>query len=70
VDPASGTWFISSERLKPESLLSKRLIERAATLRGTTVTEFVAALRKCDEYDQNWKFLHLRDESAIFVNAV
>jgi uncharacterized protein (DUF1778 family) len=30
-------------RVTPEQ---KRLIERAATLRGTTVTEFVVALRK------------------------
>jgi uncharacterized protein (DUF1778 family) len=51
----------------------KRLIERAAALRGTSVTEFVvasaqqAATNAIREFD----VLHLRDEAReIFINAV
>ena len=51
----------------------KRLIERAAALRGTTVTEFVllsaqeAAARTINEFE----VLNLRDEAReVFVKAV
>jgi uncharacterized protein (DUF1778 family) len=58
-------------RVTPEQ---KRLIaERAATLRGTTVTEFV--VRSAQEAATNTikdsEVLHLRDEARdVFVNAV
>jgi uncharacterized protein (DUF1778 family) len=51
----------------------KRLIERAAALRGTSVTEFVvasaqeAATRTIKDFD----VLHLRDQAReVFINAV
>jgi uncharacterized protein (DUF1778 family) len=51
----------------------KRLIECAATLRGTTITEFV--VRSAQEAAMNtiedFEGLHLRDEARdVFVNAV
>ncbi len=57
-------------RVTPEQ---KRLIERAATLRGTTVTEFVVASAQDAAADtiKNFEVLHLRDEAReVFVNAV
>lgn len=52
----------------------KRLIERAATLRGTTVTEFVVASAQdaaADNTIKNFEVLHLRDQAReVFVNAV
>jgi uncharacterized protein (DUF1778 family) len=57
-------------RLTPEQ---KRLIERAAALRGTTVTEFVVASAQDAAADtiKNFEVLHLRDEAReAFVNAV
>jgi uncharacterized protein (DUF1778 family) len=51
----------------------KRLIERAAALRGTSVTEFVvasaqeAATNTINDFD----ILHLRDQAReVFINAV
>ncbi len=57
-------------RVTPEQ---KRLIERAATLRGTTVTEFVVASAQDAAADtiKNFEVLHLRDEAReVFVNSV
>lgn len=57
-------------RVTPEQ---KRLIERAATLRGTTVTEFVVASAQDAAADtiRNFEVLHLRDEAReVFLNAV
>ena len=57
-------------RVTPEQ---KRLIERAATLRGTTVTEFVVASAQDAAADtiKNFEVLQLRDEAReVFVNAV
>ncbi|MFZ0522806.1 MAG: DUF1778 domain-containing protein [Candidatus Acidiferrales bacterium] len=57
-------------RVTPEQ---KRLIERAATLRGTTVTEFVVASAQDAAADtiKNFEVLHLRDQAReVFVNAV
>ncbi|MGA7852513.1 MAG: DUF1778 domain-containing protein [Candidatus Acidiferrales bacterium] len=57
-------------RLTPEQ---KCLIERAATLRGTTLTEFVVASAQdaAAETIKNFEILHLRDEAReVFVNAV
>src|SRR5882672_9379994 len=51
----------------------KRLIERAATLRGTTVTEFVvrSAQEAATNTIRDFEVLHLRDEARdVFVNAV
>ena len=57
-------------RVTPEQ---KRLIERAATLRGTTVTEFVvrSAQEAATNTIKDFEVLHLRDEARdVFVNAV
>jgi uncharacterized protein (DUF1778 family) len=57
-------------RVTPEQ---KRLIERAATLRGTTVTEFVVASAQeaATSTIKDFEVLHLRDEAReVFVNAV
>ncbi|MGA7916652.1 MAG: DUF1778 domain-containing protein [Candidatus Acidiferrales bacterium] len=57
-------------RVTPEQ---KRLIERAATLRGTTVTEFVVASAQDAAADtiKNFEVLQLRDEAReVFLNAV
>lgn len=57
-------------RVTPEQ---KRLIERAATLRGTTVTEFVVASAQeaAANTIKDFEVLHLRDEAReVFVNAV
>ena len=57
-------------RVTPEQ---KRLIERAATLRGTTVTEFVVASAQeaATHTIRDFEVLHLRDEAReVFVNAV
>ncbi len=51
----------------------KRLIERAAELRGTTVTEFVVASAQlaAAETIKDFETLRLRKEaSEVFVNAV
>jgi uncharacterized protein (DUF1778 family) len=57
-------------RVTPEL---KRLIERAATLRGTTVTEFVVASAQeaATNTIKDFEVLHLREEAReVFVNAV
>ena len=57
-------------RLTPEQ---KRLIERAATLRGTTITEFVVASAQeaAANTIKDFELLHLRDEAReVFVRAV
>lgn len=57
-------------RVTPEL---KRLIERAATLRGTTVTEFVVASAQeaATNTIRDFEILHLREEAReVFVNAV
>lgn len=51
----------------------KRLIERAAELRGTTVTEFVivSAQQAATETIRDSEMLSLRDEAReVFVNAI
>ena len=51
----------------------KRLIERAATLRGTTVTEFVVASAQeaATNTIKDFEVLHLRDKAReVFVNAI
>jgi uncharacterized protein (DUF1778 family) len=51
----------------------KRLIERAAELRGTTVTEFVVASAQQAAADtiKDFEVLTLRDEARkVFVNAI
>ena len=55
------------------TLEQKRLIERAATLRGTTVTDFVVASAQeaATNTIKDFEVLHLRDEAReVFVNAV
>jgi uncharacterized protein (DUF1778 family) len=57
-------------RITPEQ---KRLIERAATLPGTTVTEFLvrSAQEAATNTIKDFEVLHLRDEACeAFVNAV
>lgn len=57
-------------RVTPEQ---KRLIERAATLRGTTLTEFVVASAQeaATNTINDFEVLHLREEAReVFVNAV
>jgi|SRR5271165_3621815 len=57
-------------RVTPEQ---KRLIERAATLRGTTVTEFLVASAQeaAANTIKDFEVLHLQDEAReVFVNAV
>jgi uncharacterized protein (DUF1778 family) len=70
----------SSSRTCKEQLLEvrvtpdqKRLIERAAELRGTTVTEFVVASAGQAAADtvKDFAALTLRDQaSKVFVNAI
>ena len=51
----------------------KRLIERAAELRGTSVTEFVvvSAQQAATETIRDFETLRLRDEAReVFVNAI
>ena len=51
----------------------KRLIERAAELRGTTVTEFVVASAQQAAADtiRDFEVLTLRDQARkVFVNAI
>lgn len=51
----------------------KRLIERAAALRGTSVTEFVVASAQeaAASTIRDFEILHLRDQAReVFVNAV
>jgi len=53
--------------------VQKRLIERAATLRGTTVTEFVVANAQeaAANTIKDFEVLHLRDKAReVFVNAI
>jgi uncharacterized protein (DUF1778 family) len=57
-------------RVTPEQ---KRLIEHAATLRGTTVTEFVVASAQeaATNTIKDFEILHLQNEAReVFVNAV
>jgi uncharacterized protein (DUF1778 family) len=57
-------------RVTPEL---KRLIERAADLRGTTITEFVVASAQeaATSTIKDFEVLHLQDEAReVFVNAV
>ena len=57
-------------RITPDQ---KRLIERAAELRGTTVTEFVvmSAQHAATETIRDFETLHLRDRAReVFVNAI
>ena len=57
-------------RITPDQ---KRLIERAAELRGTTVTEFVVASAQQAAADtiKDFEVLTLRDEARkVFVNAI
>jgi uncharacterized protein (DUF1778 family) len=57
-------------RITPDQ---KRLIERAAELRGTTVTEFVIASAQQAAADtiKDFEVLTLRDEARkVFVNAI
>jgi uncharacterized protein (DUF1778 family) len=70
----SGSRAQKQERLEarvtPEQ---KRLLERAAELRGTTLTEFVVASAQQAARDtiQDFEVLTLRDEARkVFVNAV
>lgn len=51
----------------------KRLIERAAALRGTSVTEFVVASTQeaATNTIKDFDILHLRDQAReVFINAV
>jgi uncharacterized protein (DUF1778 family) len=51
----------------------RRLIERAATLRGTTITGFVVRIAQeaATNTIKDFEVLHLRDEARdVFVNAV
>lgn len=51
----------------------KRLIERAAALRGTSVTEFVVASAQeaAATTIKDFDILHLRDQARdVFINAV
>ncbi|MBI4470897.1 MAG: DUF1778 domain-containing protein [Acidobacteria bacterium] len=51
----------------------KRLIERAARIRGTSVTEFVvmSAQQAATETIANYETLSLRDEArSVFINAL
>ena len=51
----------------------KRLIERAAALRGTSVTEFVVASAQeaATSTIKDFDVLHLRDQAReVFINAV
>ncbi len=57
-------------RLTP---VQKRLIERAAALRGTSVTEFVVASAQeaATTTIKDFDVLHLRDQAReVFINAV
>jgi uncharacterized protein (DUF1778 family) len=57
-------------RVTPEQ---KRLIERAATLRGTTVTEFViaSAQEAATNAIRDFEVLYLREEAReVFINAI
>jgi uncharacterized protein (DUF1778 family) len=57
-------------RLAPEQ---KRLIERAAQIRGTSVTDFVlaSAQRAATETIEEFQVLRLRDDAReVFVNAL
>lgn len=51
----------------------KELIERAAEIRGTSVTDFVVACAQevATATIQNFEVLHLRDEAReVFINAI
>jgi uncharacterized protein (DUF1778 family) len=57
-------------RITPDQ---KRLIERAAQLRGTTVTEFVvaSALQAAADTIEHFEVLTLREQARkVFVNAI
>jgi uncharacterized protein (DUF1778 family) len=70
----------TNRRLRKEQRLEarvtpdqKRLIERAAELRGTSVTEFVvvSAQQAATETIREFETLSLRDEAReVFVNAI
>ncbi|MGA2483566.1 MAG: DUF1778 domain-containing protein [Candidatus Acidiferrales bacterium] len=63
-----------SERLEARvTREQKRIIERAAELRGTTVTDFVvvSAQQAATETIKDFETLSLRDEAReVFVNAI
>jgi uncharacterized protein (DUF1778 family) len=55
------------------TLEQKRLIERAAVLRGTTVTEFVVASAQeaAANTIKDFEILHLHDAAReVFINAI
>jgi len=62
------------ERLEARvTLAQKRLIERAAALRGTTVTEFVvvSAQEAATSAIKEFEVLSLREEAReVFINAI
>ena len=70
----SGSRSRKQERLEARiSQDQKRLIERAAELRGTTVTEFVIASAQQAAADtiKDFEVLTLRDQARkVFVNAI
>lgn len=70
----SGPHARKQERLEARiTPTQKRLIERAAELKGTTVTQFVVASAQQAATDtiQNFEVLRLRDEAReVFVNAL
>lgn len=70
----SGTRSRKQQRLEARITPDqKRLIERAAELRGTTVTEFVIASAQQAAADtiRDFEVLTLRDQARkIFVNAI
>jgi uncharacterized protein (DUF1778 family) len=70
----SGSRIRKQERLEARITPDqKRLIERAAELRGTTVTEFVIASTQQAATDtiRDFEVLTLRDEAQrVFVDAV
>ena len=65
---------VRKERLEARiTIEQKRMIERAAQLRGTSVTDFVVASlqQAASETIKDFEVLHLRDESReVFVNAL
>ncbi len=62
------------ERLEAQvTLEQKRLIARAATLRGTSVTDFLllSAQQAAQETIRDFELLRLQDEARhVFVNAI
>lgn len=66
--------FRKEERLEARvTPAQKRLIERAAALRGTSVTEFVVASAQeaATNTIKDFDILHLRDQAReVFISAV